>query len=68
MTVPCSSSFPLLEKFRANNGNKIWQEGGHNVNIWTMKKAVEKAECCHWNPIKRKLVKSPEQWRWSSFR
>ena len=38
------------------------------MNIWNMKKAIEKAEYCHNNPVKRRLVKQPEQWRWSSFR
>jgi len=30
--------------------------------------AIEKAEYCHWNPVKRGLVKSPEWWVWSSYR
>ncbi len=46
-----------------------WQPGGgHDLNIWSMKKAIEKAEYCHRNPIKRNLVQSPEKWKWSSFR
>ena len=37
----------LLEKCRVKNGYKIWQEGGgHDLNIWSMKKAIEKAEYC----------------------
>jgi len=32
-----------------------------------MPKAIEKAEYCHGNPVKRRRVKSAEQWRWSSF-
>jgi len=60
---------PLLEKFRTKNGIRLWQPGGgHDLNIWSMKKAIEKAQYCHNNPVKRKLVKSPEQWKWSSFR
>ena len=48
---------------------RFWQAGGgYDLNVWNIKKAVEKAEYCHGNPIKRKWVKSPEQWRWSSFR
>jgi putative transposase len=63
------SRSPLLEKLRVNEGYKIWQEGGgHDLNIWTMKKAIEKAQYCHNNPVKRRLVKSPELWRWSSYR
>ena len=38
------------------------------MNIWTMRKAVEKAEYCHRNPVARRLVELPEEWRWSSFR
>jgi hypothetical protein len=41
---------------------------GHDLNIWSMKKAVEKAEYCHSNPVKRRLVISADRWRWSSFR
>ena len=48
---------------------RFWQEGGgFDKNIWAMRLAVEKGEYCHWNPVKRRLVKSPELWRWSSFR
>jgi hypothetical protein len=28
---------------------------------------IEKAEYCHSNPVKRRLVKSAQDWRWSSF-
>ena len=31
-------------------------------------KRVEKLRYMHRNPLKRGLVKSPEQWRWSSYR
>jgi len=33
-----------------------------------MKKAIEKAEYCHNNPVKRRLATAPEKYRWSSFR
>ena len=60
---------PLLDQFRTPNGYRLWQPGGgHDLNIWTMKKAIEKAEYCHGNPVKRRLVRSAELWRWSSFR
>ena len=64
---------PLLSKLEVREKGKIahrfWQKGGgHDLNIWTMKKAIEKAEYCHRNPVARRLVKSPEQWYWSSFR
>jgi putative transposase len=48
---------------------RFWQEGpGHDKNIWSLEKAVEKANYCHRNPVKRGLVKDPARWRWSSFR
>jgi REP element-mobilizing transposase RayT len=30
--------------------------------------AVEKAHYCDWNPVTRRLVRSPAAWRWSSYR
>lgn len=64
---------PLLEKLRTQSAatirHRFWQPGGgYDLNIWTSKKLHEKIEYCHWNPVKRGLVKSPEQWRWSSYR
>ncbi len=32
------------------------------------RKSLEKLDYIHWNPVKRGLVASPEQWRWSSDR
>jgi len=67
------SKSPLLERIRIKTPDgktafRFWQPGGgHDLNVWTLKKAIEKAEYCHWNPVKRRLVKSPDQWRWSSF-
>ena len=64
---------PLLGRLQVQEcgvpGYRFWQAGGgHDVNIWTMKKAVEKAEYCHRNAVTRRLVEAPEKWRWSSFR
>jgi len=69
-----TSGSPLSERLRirvrpGTTRFRFWQEGGgYDKNIWAMPMAIEKAEYCHWNPVKRRLVKSPEQWRWSSFR
>ena len=64
---------PLLDRLRTVQGGRVryrfWQAGGgHDLNLWTMSKIIAKAEYCHRNPIQRRLVKSSEQWRWSSFR
>jgi putative transposase len=59
---------PLLARLQVQEncriGYRFWQKGGgYDLNIWTMKKAIEKADYCHRNPVMRKLVKSAEQWR-----
>jgi hypothetical protein len=46
----------------------FWQARFYDFNVWTTKKRVEKLRYMHRNPVKRGLVESPEQWRWSSSR
>ena len=46
----------------------FWQARFYDFNVWTSKKRVEKLRYMHRNPVKRGLVDSPEQWRWSSYR
>ena len=46
----------------------FWQSRFYDFNVWTTKKRVEKLRYMHRNPVKRGLVESPEQWRWSSYR
>jgi len=46
----------------------FWQARFYDFNVWTTKKRVEKLRYVHRNPVKRGLVESPEQWRWSSYR
>jgi putative transposase len=46
----------------------FWQARFYDFNVWTTKKRVEKLRYMHRNPVKRALVASPEQWRWSSYR
>ena len=46
----------------------FWQARFYDFNVWTTKKRVEKLRYIHRNPVKRGLVPSPEQWRWSSYR
>ena len=40
----------------------------YDFNVWTEKKRIEKLEYIHNNPVRRGLVASPEEWRWSSCR
>jgi len=46
----------------------FWQARFYDFNVWTTKKRVEELRYMHRNPVKRGLVASPEQWRWSSYR
>ncbi|MGZ4867859.1 MAG: REP-associated tyrosine transposase [Candidatus Angelobacter sp.] len=46
----------------------IWQHRFYDFVVFTEKKRIEKLRCMHRNPVKRGLVISPEQWRWSSCR
>jgi len=46
----------------------FWQARFYDFNVWTTKKRVEKLRYMHRNPVKRRLVDSVEQWRWSSYR
>lgn len=46
----------------------FWQARFYDFNVWTSKKRIEKLRYMHRNPVKRGLVSSPAQWRWSSYR
>ena len=39
-----------------------------NSPVWSAKKRIEKLRYIHRNPVTRGLVRSPAQWRCSSFR
>jgi putative transposase len=46
----------------------FWQTRYYDFNVFRQKKYVEKLRYIHRNPVKRRLVASPELWRWSSYR
>jgi putative transposase len=46
----------------------LWQKRFYDFNVCTRKKRVEKLRYIHRNPVKRGLVREPDQWTWSSFR
>jgi putative transposase len=54
--------------FGERTERSFWQARFYDFNVWTTKKRVEKLRYMHRNPVKRGLVESPEQWRWSSYR
>jgi putative transposase len=46
----------------------FWLPRSYDFNVFSEKKIAEKLDYIHWNPVKRGLVASPDQWRWSSYR
>ena len=50
-----------------NVAQHVWQKRFYDFNVWTARKRAEKLRYMHQNSVQR-LVESPEQWRWSSFR
>jgi len=55
------------ELFSAGS-HHFWQARFYDFNVWTEKKRMEKLRYMHRNPVMRGLVKTPEDWRWSSYR
>ncbi|HUS90764.1 MAG TPA: transposase [Phycisphaerae bacterium] len=48
---------------------RFWQDGGgYDRNIRSRDELVSMFEYIHLNPVRRGLVKSPDQWPWSSAR
>ena len=45
----------------------FWQRRFYDFNVWCEKKLKEKLEYMHANPVQRKLVEHPKDWRWRSW-
>jgi putative transposase len=45
----------------------FWQPRCYDHNCRTPETVTEKTNYCHLNPVKRRLVQEPGQWRWSSY-
>ncbi len=46
---------------------RFWQRRFYDFNIYSAAKLKEKLDYMHDNPVKRKLVRRPQDWAWSSF-
>ena len=68
------SGSSLLEEFRVVEGVgkstfRFWQKGpGHDRNLINKENVIKAAEYIHNNPVRRGLCKSPDAWRWSSWK
>ncbi len=60
---------PPLDAWATGAGEKpFWKPRGYDFNVLDERKVIEKLDYMHNNPIRRRLVDRPEQWRWSSYR
>ena len=60
------SSMVGINHVRGEAG-ELWQSRFYDHALRTVKEYHETVECVHLNPVRRGLVKRPEDWRWSSF-
>ena len=49
-------------------GGPFWQTRYYDFNVFSEKKRLEKLRYIHRNPVARRLVGAPEDWKWSSYR
>jgi putative transposase len=49
-----------------NSLPQFWQRRFYDFNVWSLRKKREKLEYMHANPVKRRLVRHPRDWPWSS--
>jgi putative transposase len=61
---------PVLSELVGPHGKLLfWQRGGgHDRNVRDLDEIRAKVRYCHFNPVKRGLVKREEDWMWSSVR
>ena len=58
----------VSRKLLSSNGTHFWQPRFYDFNVFSEEKQNEKINYMHNNPVKRGLVSSPAEWRWSSYR
>ena len=58
----------LRNRFAIIQQGPFWQARGYDRNIRNAKEFDVKLDYIHNNPVKRGLVKRPEDWTWSSYR
>ena len=54
------------KKYKKESNYQVWQEGAHPQIITTVDVAEQKMNYIHYNPVKRGLVKEPQDWKYSS--
>ena len=54
------------KNYKAESNYQVWQEGYHPQQILDYDMLKQKIEYIHYNPVKKNLVKNPEDWNYSS--
>jgi putative transposase len=57
----------VARELRLPEESPFWTPRYYDFNVWGESKRVEKVRYIHRNPVRRGLVKRPEDWKWSSF-
>ena len=70
--APLSVAIQMLKqttshKLRPPDLRRFWQVRYYDFPVWSEQKRIEKLRYIHRNPVHRGLVRSPEDWTWSSF-
>jgi REP-associated tyrosine transposase len=59
----------LLAAGQKKSPYRFWQAGGgYDRNLEIEKDLINVVDYIHRNPIRKRLVKNPEDWKWSSYR
>jgi len=65
-------NYPHLKELKINTNSgenvKIWERKYYDFNLYSTKKAIEKLNYMHQNPVRAGLVKKAEEYEWSSCR
>ncbi|MBZ5573580.1 MAG: transposase [Acidobacteriia bacterium] len=56
------------QQLKESGESAFWQARYYDFNVWSEGKRTQKLDYMHLNPVKRGLVKAPEDRAWSSFR
>lgn len=54
------------KKYKKKSKYQVWQEGVHPQLIQNIQMVKQKMEYIHLNPVRRGLIRKPEDWKYSS--
>jgi hypothetical protein len=57
----------VARRLRTPEGGLLWLPRYYDFNVWSDAKRVEKLQYMHRNPVRRGLVRNPEDWAWRVF-